>query len=29
MLQRKEGYVIFLFPTLPYEGVELFQEEIP
>jgi hypothetical protein len=27
-LQGKEGYVVLLFPTLPYEGVKFFQEEV-
>jgi hypothetical protein len=27
--KRKEGYVILLLPALPYEGVELLQEEVP
>src|SRR5215207_216163 len=27
--KRKEGYVVLLFPTLPYEGVEFLQAEIP
>ena len=28
-LQGKEGDVVLLFPALPYEGVELLQEEVP
>src|SRR5215217_2381867 len=28
-LQGKEGDVVFLLPTLPYEGVEFLQEKVP
>jgi hypothetical protein len=27
--QRKEGDVVLLLPTLPYEGVKLLHEEVP
>ena len=29
MSKRKEGDVIVLLPALPYEGIKLFQEEVP